>query len=125
MQLLIATHIEPFKFINFDNSNAHWSKKQGTKHTLYFEFLLPNRIALKRIQLPCVAKIIRISPRVQDFDNYVYNCKCIRDFIADILIPGKAPGQADSDKRIEWRYEQEKGKPKQFAIRIEIYGNPS
>ena len=71
--------------------------------------------------MPVVAKIIRISPRAQDYDNFVYNSKCIRDFIADCLTPGKAPGQADNDKRIEWQYIQEKGLPKQYALKIEIW----
>jgi hypothetical protein len=121
MTLLISTTIDPFKFINFANTNAHWSKKEKIKHTLRWTFYQPNTTALKLIQLPVVAKIIRISPRAQDYDNFVYNSKCIRDFIADCLIPGKAPGQADNDKRIEWQYIQEKGLPKQYALKIEIW----
>lgn len=120
MTLLLSTTIDPFKFINFANSNAHWSLKRKLKVKLNHEFYLPNAMALKRIELPVVAKITRISPRVQDYDNFVYNCKCVRDFIADCLIPGKAPGQADNSKNILWEYIQEKGKAKQYAIRIEI-----
>lgn len=123
MQLLISTTIDPFKFINFANTNAHWSKKEKIKHILTWQFYQPNRTALKLIQLPVVAKIIRISPRTQDYDNYVYNCKCVRDLIADSLIPGKAPGFSDSDDRITWEYIQEKGKPKQYALRIELWKN--
>lgn len=121
MTLLLSTTIDPFKFINFANTNAHWSKKQSYKRTLTFRFRIPNALALKRIDLPCVVKIIRISPRMQDYDNFVYNSKSIRDFIADCLKPGLAPGRADNGDDIKWVYEQEKGAPKQHALRIEIY----
>ncbi len=123
MTLLISTTIDPFKFINFANTNAHWSLKRKIKVKLNHVFYLPNITVLKRIDLPIVAKIIRISPRTQDFDNFAYNSKCIRDFIADCIIPGLAPGQADSNPKITWQYQQIKGKPKQHALRIEIWNN--
>jgi len=122
MTLLLSTTIDPFKFINFANTNAHWSKKETIKNILRWNFQHPNRTALILIQLPVVAKIVRISPRTQNFDNFVYNCKCVRDFIADCLKPGLAPGRADDDENdIQWHYSQEKGKPKQYALRIEIW----
>jgi hypothetical protein len=46
--------------------------------------------------------------------------KNIRDYICDILIPGKKMGRADSDKRIQVKYEQIKGIPKEYAIEVEI-----
>lgn len=120
-QCLISTTIQPFKLINFANTSQHWSKKRDIKNILQWKFYHPNTMALKQIQLPVVAKIIRISPKTQDYDNFVYNCKCVRDFIADCLIPGKAPGQADNSKNILWEYIQEKGQSKQYALRIEIW----
>lgn len=121
MTLLLSTTIDPFKFINFANSNAHWSKKAAIKHRLYFEFYIANKMALKLIQLPVVAKIIRISPRAQDYDNFVYNCKTIVDFCCDCIKPGLAPGRSDGQGDIKIEYYQEKGQPKQYAIRIEIW----
>lgn len=121
MQLLLSNTLEDFRLVNFANTNAHWSKKRNLQVLLYFEWYHPNRIAIKQIELPVVVKIIRISPRPQDFDNYVYNCKCVRDFIADKLIPDKAPGQADSSPLIEWQYSQHKGAPKEYSLTIQIW----
>ena len=121
MTLLLSTNIENFKFINFANQSHHWSKKKRIKETLYFEFYYPNTIPLKRIELPVVVKIIRIAPKPFDQDNYIYNCKCIRDFISWIFFPDKAYGHGDSSKDITWQYCQEKGKPKQHALKIQIW----
>lgn len=62
----------------------------------------------------------RIAPRKLDDDNLPVSMKWIRDEIANMLIPGKALGQADSDHGIKWTYAQEKGKPKEYAVRIDV-----
>ncbi len=64
--------------------------------------------------------LTRIAPRALDFDNLVYAFKHIRDVIADTLLPGLAAGRADDDKRLQWQYCQEKGRPKEYAFRISI-----
>jgi hypothetical protein len=46
--------------------------------------------------------------------------KHCRDVVADLLVPGKAFGQADSDSRITWQYEQKKGGTKEYALEVEI-----
>ena len=58
--------------------------------------------------------LTRISPRPLDTDNLARSFKAIRDGIADAL------GIDDGSKRLVWNYAQEKGPPKQYAIRIEI-----
>jgi hypothetical protein len=121
MILLISHTLEDFRLINFANTNAHWSLKKKMQTKLHYLWYYPNRMALKLIELPVVAKIIRISPRPQDFDNYVYNCKGVRDFIADKLIPDKAPGQADSSPLIQWQYSQHKGDLKEYSLTIQIW----
>lgn len=74
-----------------------------------------------KVTLPCQVTLIRVSPRPMDLDNFVTSMKYIKDKIAELIIPGLAKGQADDEKRgITWRYKQEKGKPKIYAIRIEI-----
>jgi hypothetical protein len=131
MTLLLSTTIDPLKLINFANMNpqychkkqAIWAMKQDLKENLMYQWYHKNRMALKLIKLPVIVEIIRISPRKQDYDNYVYNCKCIRDYIADCLIPGKAAGQADNDSRIEWIYRQQKGETKQYALNILLWQN--
>jgi len=60
------------------------------------------------ITLPCKIVLTRVSPRSLDTDNLPCAFKWIRDAIADLIIPGLAPGRADGDELIEWVYEQEK-----------------
>lgn len=92
------------------NSRNHWThhhkitKKQRdiiTRHwkaTMYgYKFTTPLNVML-----------VRCSPRKLDGDNLTMALKAARDTIADILIPGLAPGRADGDDRITWHYEYEK-----------------
>lgn len=73
-----------------------------------------------KIELPCTITLTRIASREMDSDNVQGSFKAIRDCLASLIIPGLAPGQADSDSRLEWRYRQEKGTRKQqVRIRIE------
>jgi hypothetical protein len=58
--------------------------------------------------------ITRLSSGVLDDDNLQGAAKAIRDGIADKL------GINDNDKRVQWRYAQEKCKRGQFGIRIEL-----
>lgn len=69
------------------------------------------------ITLPCEITLTRISPRELDEDNLPPAFKFIRDALASLIIPGLAPGRADGDKRIKWRYAQEKGP---LSIRVQI-----
>ena len=47
--------------------------------------------------------------------------KSIKDYIADKLRPNLAPGRADDDKLLTWSYDQEKGAPKTYGVKIIIY----
>jgi hypothetical protein len=58
--------------------------------------------------------LTRIAPRKLDTDNLVSACKGVRDGIADTL------GVDDGDERITWKYAQRKGKPKQYAVEVEV-----
>jgi len=73
---------------------------------------------IERPPLPIKVSMCRISPREYDYDNLVASMKEIRDKISDWLIPGLAPGRADSDERITWHYMQKKGEPKEVALEI-------
>lgn len=71
--------------------------------------------------LPCITTLTRIAPRSLDSDdNLPMAMKSYKDYISDYLIPGKPMGFADSDKRLQWRFSQEKGKPKEYALKVEI-----
>ena len=59
-------------------------------------------------------EITRLGPRVLDSDNLASSAKSVRDGIADAL------GVDDGDPRITWLYAQEKGRPREYGVRIEI-----
>lgn len=58
--------------------------------------------------------LTRIAPRALDTDNLASGLKAIRDGVADAL------GVDDGSSRIQWRYAQERGKPGEYAVRVEI-----
>lgn len=69
---------------------------------------------------PCHVILTRIAPKQLDDDNLVSALKNARDVVSDRLKPGLAAGRADGDKDITWQYEQKKGNPKFYALKIEI-----
>lgn len=75
------------------------------------------KTALHSRLLPCNVRLTRIGRRLDD-DNLRGALKYIRDAIAELLVPGLAIGRADDDERINWEYNQEKGK---VGVRIEVY----
>ena len=91
--------------------NAIWVKWKGTSYDSKGV----------RIKMPCVIKISRISPRSLDDDNLRGALKAVRDGIADCINPGRAPGRADNIPGMSFEYSQEKGKPKEKAVRIQIF----
>lgn len=103
-------------------TNEHWavkSKRHKTQKNYLKIWWLSNELD-KKIKIPCTIKFTRVSPRELDYDNLPSSFKYIRDAIADFIFPGKMPGQADSNKNLSWEYYQEKGNPKEYAIKIEI-----
>lgn len=72
------------------------------------------------IKLPCIVRFTRVSPGHLDEDNLLFSFKSIRDFIADKLIPGLKPGQADGSPKIKWEYLQEKSH-KEYAMILEVF----
>jgi len=64
---------------------------------------------------PIVVTITRIAPSSGlDSDNLGASAKPARDGIADAL------GRDDRDPLITWEYAQERGKPREYAVRIEV-----
>jgi len=109
----------PYRLKSESNLREHWTQKH--KRHKHEDGLI--RLFMRNFDpvLPCHVRLIRIAPRPLDDDNLASAFKHFRDCIADLLIPGKAKGQADSDPRISWAYSQEKAKPKEYAVQIEIY----
>jgi hypothetical protein len=119
------------KTVSEANCSEHYFAK-SKRHRMQ-QFLIRSLFnqQTEKIILPCCVKMIRISPRFLDKDeNLPMAFKWIKDEISLCLIPNKRviyfdkkgkirelKGLLDSDLRIKWEYDQEKGP---FSIRIEI-----
>jgi len=109
----------PIKTVSEANCSEHWTKKhkrhKEQKLWIYslFKTNLPN------LRLPVTIKLTRHGKKLLDDDNLPVSMKYFRDAIADCLIPGKRPGQADSDPRIVWTYAQLVSD--RVGVKIEIY----
>lgn len=58
--------------------------------------------------------LTRIGVRKLDSDNLARSFKAVRDGIADAI------GIDDGSDRIGFHYRQERGRPKEYAVRVEI-----
>lgn len=108
-----------------NGSHGHWSvqanrrKRERRQAGLACGGLLAEyRKGLAEGYLPGVdVTITRIAPRELDDDNLRAGAKSVRDGITDAL-----GLRDDRDRRLRWLYSQERGKPKQYAVRITVTG---
>jgi hypothetical protein len=109
------------KTVSESNSTECWQLK-AKRHKSQKRFIrlwgLENNIS--QTSVPCSIKITRLAPGngLDEDDNLRVSVKWVKDYIADIILPGQAPGRADGDKRIKWLYDQQRHPI--YAIRIEI-----
>lgn len=112
----------PIKTISESNTRQHWTKesKRHKQQKLSLWAELHNRMPF--IDLPCTVKFTRIAPRNLDaHENLPMSMKWLVDQMAEYLIPGKAAGRADDSKELKFIYDQEKGNPKEYAVKITVY----
>jgi predicted Fe-S protein YdhL (DUF1289 family) len=100
-----------------NGSHGHWAadaKRRKDQRTIVKWSLLP----LRKPPLPVVVTLTRIGVRDLDTDNLAAGFKSIRDEVAAWL------GCGDSTRDpVIWRYEQERGEPRQYACRIKVESN--
>lgn len=106
-------------------TGEHWTKKSKRhKAQRVAVSLMFNAMPFYRkdpISLPCKIIMTRIAPRKLDIgDNLPMSLKTIRDEIAEHLTGETKAGRGDGDERLQFEYKQEKGLPKEYAVRIEI-----
>ncbi len=66
--------------------------------------------------LPVVVRVTRIAPRALDAHDNLRGClKAVVDGIADWL-----ELTTDADPRVRWIYDQRPGKPRQYAVLVEV-----
>ena len=118
----------PIRISRGQNEREHWAVKakrvklerQGVCASLRSAFWQMNVLRgscgwdTGRGELPAVVTLTRIAPRFLDEDNLIGGLKGCRDGVADAL------GIDDADPRVTWRYAQAKGKPKEYALTIQI-----
>lgn len=105
----------PVRLVSEANAHTHWRVRQkrakAQRAAVYHATLLHRSLTAP---YPYTITITRIAPRSLDSDNLVGSAKHARDSIAEAL------GFDDRDPRVDWRVEQRKGKPKEYAVEIRI-----
>ncbi len=106
----------PVRLVSVANLREHWSKraKRAKQHRVAARYCAINAKVGRWVSMPCVITITRIAPRRLDTDNNITGAKNVRDGIADALCID------DADPRVEWKYTQAKGKPKEYSCMVEI-----
>lgn len=105
----------PVRTVSEPNVRQHHFVKAKRTKAQRNVVLLACRPKLRAHPLPAVVTLVRISPGTLDGDNLQGALKGVRDSVTQAL------GLLDDrDPRIAWRYEQRRGKPKEFAIEIRI-----
>lgn len=114
MRILIPIHT-----VSEPNLREHWRKRANrtrnqrtaTRAIVHAQLYREKIVTGKK---PLIISLTRIAPRALDSDNLAGSFKAVRDGIADAL------GTDDGSPLLEWRYGQEKGGPRQYAVCIEI-----
>lgn len=115
---MIESPFIPIRIVSSANLVEHWAKKYKREHEQRELIGLYLRPILDQITLPVKITLIRVAPRALDDDNLPYSLKSHRDCICDLIRPGMAPGRADGDSLVKCCYKQEKGKPKEYGLKI-------
>lgn len=104
----------PIATVSTTNIRVHWTKRASrAKAQRQQTYLLTAE--LKRMRPPVTITLTRISPRKLDDDNLQSALKSVRDGIADRL------GIDDGDARLRWLYGQEKWRPNQRGVMIQVH----
>ncbi len=110
----------PIRLVSESNVREHWSKSHKRHKAQKIAVAWKMKEYMQDIKLPCKITLRRASPRQFDVDDNLRTAfKYIKDEVANQLIPGKRPGMADSDPRIEWQYDQVKSKAYYVILEIE------
>lgn len=121
MKTIVNWHL-PIKTASESNlGSEHWTKS-AKRHRLQKEAIAKKfKVEPPPFTFPCLVILTRIAPRELDpLDNLPTSMKYVIDAVSENLTGIKLAGRADRDKRISWEIKQKKGKPKEYAVQIEI-----
>lgn len=116
MAVIVEVYV-PIRTESVANLRENWSKKAKrvkAEREAVAVLLRPKLRGKWMLALPCLVRLIRIAPRDLDSDGLVRSFKAVRDQVASEL------GVDDRDSRVEWRCFQQRGKPKEYGVRIVI-----
>jgi hypothetical protein len=101
------------RVVSLTNRREHWTNrhKRNAEHRFIVGATVGNRILGL---VPCIVTLTRLGQRRLDGDNLQGALKSVRDAVSDAL------GVDDGDARIEWRYAQQPGATREYAVRIEV-----
>lgn len=98
------------------NTHTHWRDRYSRAKKQKASVIIHWLKATPKVEMPCSIKLVRRSPRKLDDDNLRGAFKAIRDAIADLIVPGLAPGRAD--EQINWHYDQVKDKGHSVDVEV-------
>ncbi len=104
----------PVRTVSEANGREHWAKKARRAKSQRDALRLAASSMMNKPPLPCTIRLTRIAPRALDTDNLATSFKACRDGLADWL------GIDDRDPCVAWVYAQEKGLPREYAVRAEL-----
>jgi len=107
----------PIRTVNTLNTREHWSKRAKRAKKDREAGYYAGYMALPKGRLVVHAyrvTLTRIAPRTMDGDGLQASFKGIRDGVADAI------DLDDGSKLITWVYAQRKGRPKEYAVEVEI-----
>jgi len=102
----------PLKTVSEMNSRGHWGKRAARARKERKTACAETKA--RHASLPCVVTLTRIGHNELDDDNLGSALKAVRDGVADSFEID------DRDKRVEWRYAQEKCGRGKFAVQVMI-----
>jgi hypothetical protein len=121
VRALLVEVTVPIRTVSEANSRNHWAKKARRvkeQRQMVASILGTQNLGFNPRDLaPCGgARVVltRIAPRELDSDNLASALKATRDEVAKWL------GIDDRDARLTWEVAQERGLPKEYAVRIEV-----
>lgn len=110
---MIAVYL-PLRTVSTLNTREHWSKRarRAAEHRALARMALAARV--RGLRLPAQVTLTRVAPRALDGDNAQAALKNVRDGVADAL------GVDDRTPLVIWVYRQERGKPREYGVRVEV-----
>ena len=114
--MAVISVVLPIRTVSEANSREHWRAKHArskSQRGIVKMMLYNHRKSLKG-RGEYVVTLTRIAPRKLDGDNLQRSFKAIRDQVAEEI------GRDDGSDCYGWHYAQEQGKPKEYAVRVEV-----